>query len=125
LTAATVSQAADRLDKLRAAAVREVSLFLPLVKRLEVELLPVSTVADLRLSDGPSIADAVVTVPVAGLSSVAVSDDERRAVLLLLLEQLWAHTGVLISGSRADELRAIAEGQDELIQFIQVRVLQS
>jgi hypothetical protein len=38
LTAATVSQAADRLDKLRAAAVREVTLFLPLVKRLEVEL---------------------------------------------------------------------------------------
>jgi len=104
LTAATVSQAADRLDKLRAAAVREVTVFLPLVKRLEVDL-----------SGSPTV------VPLTDFGAVEIlSADERHSVLVSLLRLLWAHTGVLINGSRADELRSIADGDDELVLFIEV-----
>jgi len=123
LTAATVSQAADRLDKLRAAAVREVTLFLPLVKRLEVELS--STYGNTgQLNADKSLMAATTAAVVASASDdsqmAAVSADERHSVLVALLRHLWAYTGILINGSRADELRAIAEGNDELILFIEV-----
>jgi hypothetical protein len=91
LTASTISDATARLAALRAAAVEECTLMLPLVKRLEVIL-----VLD---ADAP-----------------ALGDDVFRAVA----RRLHAHSCDFVGGGRERELELIAEGHDAFSEVIQI-----
>ena len=88
LTASTISDATGRLGALRAAAVEECTLMLPLVQTLEVFLLE----------------DVRSPVPV----------EERREVFAACAEQLWLHSTDLIAGTRELELDAMTCGVDNL-----------
>ena len=92
LTASTISDAGDRLKALRAAAVEEVTLLLPLKKRLEV-----------LLRDAPAPDGTVAP----------------RDVFSTCAKHMWAHTSDLIDGSREDELDGIASNDDELLKIVE------
>jgi len=91
LTASTISDATARLAALRAAAVEECTLMLPLIKRLEVIL-----VLD---SDAPER-----------------GDDVFRAVA----RRLHAHSCDFVGGGRERELELIAEGHDAYSEVVQI-----
>ena len=91
LTASTISDATARLAALRAAAVEECTLMLPLIKRLKVIL-----VLD---ADAP-----------------ALGDDVFRAVA----RRLHAHSCDFVGGGRERELQLIAEGHDAYSEVIQI-----
>ena len=92
LTASTISDAGDHLKALRAAAVEEVTLLLPLKKRLEV-----------LLRDAPAPDGTVAP----------------RDVFSTCAKHMWAHTSDLIDGSREDELDGIASNDDELLKIVE------
>jgi hypothetical protein len=87
LVAATVSDASSRAANLRAIAVEETSVMLPLVKRLEALLFRSG-----REGDEDFLADA--------------------------LDPIWEHSNSLICGSRLDELKGIASGDDCLLDLV-------
>ena len=91
LTASTISDATARLAALRAAAVEECTLMLPLIKRLEVIL----------------VLDA--NKPERG-------DDVFRAVA----RRLHAHSCDFVGGGRERELELIAEGHDAYSEVVQI-----
>ena len=91
LTASTISDATARLAALRAAAVEECTLMLPLIKRLEVILV----------LDGDA--------PEKG-------DDVFRAVA----RRLHAHSCDFVGGGRERELELIAEGHDAYSEVVQI-----
>jgi hypothetical protein len=91
LIAATVSDASSRLALLRSLAVDEVTLMLPLVKRLRAE----SAVCDSR------------------------GDADGRALIYDCFTLLMGHTSVLIAGTRDEELQGIASGKDALLRLVE------
>merc|ERR1712167_135520 len=91
LTASTISDATARLAALRAAAVEECTLMLPLIKRLEVIL----------------VLDA---------NKPEKGDDVLRAVC----RRLHAHSCDFVGGGRERELELIAEGHDAYSEVVQI-----
>merc|ERR1719482_2503050 len=91
LTASTISDATARLAALRAAAVEECTLMLPLIKRLEVIL----------------VLDA---------NKPEKGDDVFRAVC----RRLHAHSCDFVGGGRERELELIAEGYDAYSEVVQI-----
>ena len=91
LTASTISDATARLAALRAAAVEECTLMLPLIKRLEVIL----------------VLDA---------NKPEKGDDVFRAVA----RRLHAHSCDFVGGGRERELELIAEGHDAYSEVVQI-----
>lgn len=101
LTAATVSDASSRLALLRSLAVDEVTLMLPLTRRLIIE-------AKHEASSSSSYI------------SPSSPPSKRVALLNDALRLLWDHTTMLIRGSREEELLSIANGDDALLNCVEL-----
>lgn len=122
LTAATVSDASSRLALLRSIAVDEVTLMLPLVKRIQIE-------ADIlrergmqtRIDGQTSPDDPKKTMAYLGDSDrTGYTSNDMASFFDDSFRLLWGHTSMLISGSRVQELQSIANGQDYLLRFIEL-----